>query len=124
MRGRQRQTTTNFSNSIQMPLFEEEFIASEIGGWGHVRFGRSYSCTAGHVYILLGALAGICLAEARSLNARARVVHKATREKAMTAFKAQWRPQSVANRHYFLKVEIISPQFGDGILRRGQYCVA
>ena len=86
-----------------MPLFEEEFIASEIGGWGHVRFGRSYSCTASHVYILLGALAGICLAEARSLNARAPVVHGATREKAMTAFKAQRRPQSVANRHHFLK---------------------
>ena len=117
MRERQRQTMTNFSNSIQMPLFEEEFIAPEIGGWGHVRFGHSYSCTAGHVYILLGALAGICLAKARSLNALQERAPWFTRladvgprstaavtqrhaNKQCRPFKAQWRPHSVANRHY------------------------
>ena len=45
-----------------MPSFEEELVR-QVGGRGHVRFGRSYSFAAGYVCILLAALAGICLAQ-------------------------------------------------------------
>ena len=51
-----------FSNSIEMPSFEAEFILRNGGDGGHVRFGHSYSFAAGYVYILMAALAGICLA--------------------------------------------------------------
>ena len=51
-----------------MPSFEEELI-SQIGGRGHVRFGHSYSFAAGYVYILMAALAGICLAQLSQVNA-------------------------------------------------------
>lgn len=45
-----------------MPSFEEELVR-QVGGRGHVRFGRSYSFAAGYVCILMAALAGICLAQ-------------------------------------------------------------
>ena len=45
-----------------MPSFEAEFILRNGGDGGHVRFGHSYSFAAGYVYILMAALAGICLA--------------------------------------------------------------
>jgi hypothetical protein len=51
-----------FSNSTEMPSFEAELIL-QIGGRGHVSFGHSYSFAAGYVYILMAALAGICLAQ-------------------------------------------------------------
>jgi alpha-1,2-mannosyltransferase len=58
----QRQATASFSNSIKMPSFEEELVR-QIGGWGHVRFGRSYRFAAGYVCILVATLAGIGLAQ-------------------------------------------------------------
>jgi len=45
-----------------MPSFEAELIL-QIGGWGHVRFGHSYSFAAGYVCILLAALARNYLAQ-------------------------------------------------------------
>ena len=45
-----------------MPSFEEE-LTRQIGGWGHVRFGRSYRFAAGYVCILVATLASICLAQ-------------------------------------------------------------
>ena len=53
---------SELSNSIEMPSFEEE-LTRQIGGRGHVRFGRSYSFAAGYVCILLATLASICLAQ-------------------------------------------------------------
>jgi hypothetical protein len=49
-----------FSNSIEMPSFEEELTRNN-GGRGHVRFGHSYSFAADYVCIFLAALARICL---------------------------------------------------------------
>ena len=53
-----------------MPSFEAEFILRNGGDGGHVRFGHSYSFAAGYVYILMAALAGICLAQLRQVMCR------------------------------------------------------
>ena len=58
-----RASDGEFSNNIEMPSFEEEFITSDIGGRGHVRFGHSYNFAAGYVRILLAALARVCLVQ-------------------------------------------------------------
>jgi hypothetical protein len=60
-----------------MPSFEEELVR-QVGGRGHVRFGRSNSFAAGYVCILLAALAGICLAQSVTLKVPGNAVVAAT----------------------------------------------
>ena len=57
-----RASDGEFSNSIEMPLFEGELLL-QLGERGHVRFGHSYNFAAGYVRIFLAALARVCLAQ-------------------------------------------------------------
>lgn len=56
-----------------MPSFEEESVR-QVGGTGHVSFGRCYSFAAGYVCILLAALAGIRLTQLRHVESAAAAV--------------------------------------------------
>ena len=53
-----------------------------MGDGGHVRFGHSYSFAAGYVYILMAAVAGICLAQLCDVESASGAVVAQSRRKA------------------------------------------